>query len=88
MSDTRTETVKLTFDVTVAVPFADMAERIVRRQLGNDSRITNVELAVDLGWCAWCEEAQSPIYLEHRGHDDECPFDPSKRGDTMDPDNI
>ncbi len=28
------------------------------------------------GWCAWCEEAESPTYLRHEGHDPECPFTP------------
>jgi hypothetical protein len=30
----------------------------------------------ELGWCAWCEEAQSPTYLRHEGHDPECPLAP------------
>jgi hypothetical protein len=28
---------------------------------------------VDTGYCAWCEEAGSPTYLAHEGHDKECP---------------
>lgn len=29
-----------------------------------------------LGPCAWCEEAQSPTYLAHEGHDPACPMAP------------
>ena len=31
------------------------------------------------GWCPWCEEAQSPTYLRHEGHDPECPLAPGTR---------
>lgn len=29
---------------------------------------------IDLGYCAWCEEADSETYRLHEGHDEECPF--------------
>jgi hypothetical protein len=74
MTEGVTNTVVLSYEITVTTPFVDMADRIIRRQLGNDSRITKVENIGDTGWCAWCEEAESPKYLAHEGHDDECPF--------------
>jgi len=36
----------------------------------------------ELGWCAWCEEAQSPTYLRHDGHDPECPLAPASGANT------
>jgi hypothetical protein len=36
----------------------------------------------ELGWCAWCEEAQSPTYLRHEGHDPDCPLAPATRPRT------
>lgn len=33
-------------------------------------------IRAELGYCAWCEEAQSPTYLDHQGHDDACPLAP------------
>lgn len=64
----------LRYAITVDTLDADVADRIVRRQLGNDSRIVDVTQVDDTGHCSWCEEAESPVYLAHEGHDDECPF--------------
>lgn len=33
-------------------------------------------IRAELGYCAWCEEARSPTYLDHQGHDDACPMAP------------
>ena len=48
---------------------ADAAERA-----GFDDAHYHWYNATDTGYCAWCDEAESQVYLDHEGHDPECPF--------------
>ena len=41
--------------------------------VGDDTVLDESTGRNETGWCAWCEEAESPPYLRHEGHDPECP---------------
>lgn len=47
-----------------------------------DDTVLDETRPTDAGWCAWCEEAQSPTYLRHEGHDPECPLAPMTKPTT------
>ena len=75
-------TVVLAYEITVAVPDADDADRVVRDVFAADGRVTSLERT--LPRCVWCEEAEAPAYLAGDGHDPRCPFAPasSQRPDS------
>jgi acetoin utilization deacetylase AcuC-like enzyme len=49
--------------------------------VGDDIVLDESSGGIDTGWCAWCEEVQSPTYLRHEGHDPECPLEDTGEGD-------
>jgi hypothetical protein len=40
----------------------------------NPELVEAIAELVDLGYCPWCEEADSEVYRAHEGHDPECPL--------------
>lgn len=73
-------TVVLAYEITVAVPNGDDADRTIRKLLAADRRVTSVERTTTR--CVWCEEAEAPAYLAGDGHDPQCPFAPASTPGT------
>ena len=59
-----------------AIPAEHLHRPLVVR-VSDDTVVDETTPSPDLGWCGWCEEAQSPAYLRHEGHDPQCPLDPA-----------
>ena len=55
-----------------AIPAGDLHRPLIIH-VGDDTVLDETR-PTDAGWCSWCEEAESPTYRAHEGHDPECPL--------------